>query len=58
MQTFLFMSGSSHVQSVLIGSKYRNCHRTLDVYLLLAVQFGQIISKLNYALITYKLASP
>ena len=26
------MSGSSHIQSVLIGDKYRNCCRTLDVY--------------------------
>ena len=25
MQTFLFMSGSSHIQSILIGVEYRNC---------------------------------
>ena len=30
-----FMSGSTHIQSVLIDAKYRNCRGTLDVYLLL-----------------------
>ena len=30
------MSGSSHIRSVLIGIEYRNCHQTLDVYLLFA----------------------
>ena len=41
------MSGSSHIPSVLIGVEYRNCHRTLDVYLLFAILLGQIKSKLN-----------
>ena len=36
------MSGSLHIQSVLIGVKYKNCHQTLDVYLLFAILFGQI----------------
>ena len=54
MQTFLFMSGSSHIQSVLIGVEYRNCRRTLDVYLLFPFLLVQIISKLNYRLVTYK----
>ena len=44
------MSGSSHIGSVLIGVKYGNCHRTLDVYLLFAILLGQIKSKLNYKL--------
>jgi hypothetical protein len=52
------MSGSSHIQSVLIGVKYRNCRRTLDVYLLFAILLGQIKLKLNYRLVTYKQASP
>ena len=52
------MSGSSHIQSVLIGVEYRNCRPTLDVYLLFAILLGQIKSKLNYRLVTYKLASP
>ena len=29
---FLFMRGSSHIRSVLIGVEYRNFRRTLDVY--------------------------
>ena len=37
-----FMSGSSHIQSVLIGVKYRNWRRTLDVYLLFAILLGKI----------------
>ena len=41
MQTFLFMSGSSHIQSILIGVEYRNSHRTLDVYLFFAILLGQ-----------------
>lgn len=49
------MTGSSHIQSVLIGVEYRNCCRTLDVYLLFALLLGQIKSKLNYRLVTYKL---
>ena len=31
------MSGSSHIQSVLIGIEYRNCCQTLDVYLRFAI---------------------
>ena len=57
MQTFLFMSGSSHIQSVVIGVEYQNCHQTLDVYSLFAILLGQIKSKVNYRLVTYKLAS-
>ena len=52
------MCGSCHIQSVLIGIKYRNYRRTLGVYLLFAILLGQIKSKLNYRLLTYKLASP
>ena len=55
---WIIMSGSSHIQSVLIGVEYRNCRRTLNVYLLFAILLGQIKSKLNYRLVTYKLASP
>ena len=51
------MSGSSHIQSVLIGVEYRNCCPTLDAYLLFAILLGQIKSKLNYRLVTYNLAS-
>ena len=40
------MSGSSHIRRVLIGVEYRNCHLTLDVYLLFAIWMGQIQSKL------------
>ena len=36
------MSGSSHIRSVLIGIKYRNCRWTLDVYLHFAILLGQI----------------
>ena len=57
IQRFL-MSSSSHIQGVLIGVKYRNCRRTLDVYLLFAILLGQIKLKLNYRLVTYKLTSP
>ena len=52
------MSGSSHIRIVLIGIKYRNCCRTLGVYLLFAILLGYIESKLNYRSVTYKLASP
>ena len=48
------MSGSSHIQSVPIGVEYRNCCRTLEVYLLFAILLGQIKSKLNYLLVNYK----
>ena len=51
------MSGSSHIQSVVIGVEYRNCRRTLDVYLLFAIWTGQIQSKLIYIFLTYGLAS-
>ena len=54
------MFGSSHIQSVLIGVEYRNCHRTLDVYLLSTSWMGQIQSKLIYILlvefVSYKTA--
>ena len=36
------MRGSPHVQSFLIGVKYQNRHRSLDVYLLVAVSIAQI----------------
>ena len=52
------MSGSSHIPSVLIGVEYRKCRQTLDVYLLFAILLGQIKSKLNHRLVTYKLTSP
>ena len=52
-----FMSGSSHIWSVMIGAKYWNCCGTMDVYLLFAILLGQIQSKLNYRLVTYKLTS-
>jgi hypothetical protein len=51
------MSGSSHIPSVLIGVKYRNCRRSLDVYLLFAIWMWQIQSKLIYIFVTYELAS-
>ena len=40
------MSGSSNIQSVLIGIEYQNCRQTLDAYLLFAIWMGQIQSKL------------
>ena len=49
---FELMSGSSHIQSVLIGIKYRNCCRTLDVFLRFAIWIGQIPSKLLNGLVT------
>ena len=52
------MTGSSHIQSVLVGVKYQNCCQTLDVYLLFAILLGQIKSKLNYRLVTYKFEIP
>ena len=51
------MSGSSHIQSVLIGVEYINCRRILDVYLLFVIWMGQIQSKLIYIFVTYGLAS-
>ena len=47
-----FLSGSSHIRSVLVGVKYKNCRRTLDVYLHFAILLGQIKSKLNYKLVS------
>ena len=52
-----FMSGSSHIQSVILGVEYRNCRRTLDIYLPFAIWMGQIQSKLIYIFVTYALAS-
>ena len=46
------MHGSSHIQSVLVGVKYQNCRRTLDVYLRFAIWIGQIQSKLLNGLVT------
>ena len=46
------------ISFVLIGVEYRNYCQTLDVYLLFAILLRQIKSKLNYRLVTYKLASP
>ena len=34
---FSLVSSSFHIQSVVIGVKYRNCCGTLDVYLLFAI---------------------
>ena len=50
------MHGSSHIQSILIGIEYRNCPRTLDVYLPFAIWMGEIQSKLIYISVTYGLA--
>ena len=44
VNNFSFMSGSSHMRSVLIGVEYRKCSRTLDAYLLFAIWMGQIHS--------------
>ena len=52
------MSGSSHIQRILIGVEYRNWRQNLVAYLLVPTLLGQIKSKLNYRLVTYKLASP
>ena len=52
------MSGSSYIQSVLIGVEYQNCHQTLDVYLPFAILLRQIKSEMNYRRVTYELASP
>ena len=43
------MSGSSYIRSALIVVEYRNCRRTLNVYLLFAILLGQIKLKLNYS---------
>ena len=57
-QEFDLRCGSCHIPSVLIGVKYYYFLRILDVYLLFAILLGQIKSKLNYRLVTYKWASP
>ena len=54
---FSLVSSSSHIQSVVIGVKCRNCCRTLDVYLLFAFWMGPRQSKLIYIFVTYGLAS-
>ena len=51
------MSGSSHIQSVLIGVEYKNCHQTFVVYLLFAIWMEQIQSKLINMFVTYELDS-
>ena len=57
MRLVTFMSGSSHIRSILIGVEYQNCRRTLDVYLLFAMWMRQIQLKLIYIFVTYGLAS-
>ena len=52
-ESFSLLRGSSHIRSVLIGIEYRNCRRTLDVYLLIAIWIGQIQSKLIHKFVTY-----
>ena len=52
------MSGSSHIQSALIGVKYRSCTQTLNVYLLVAILIEQIQSKPISKLVTYIPSSP
>ena len=51
------MSGSSHIRGVLIDVEYRNCPKTLDVYLLFAICMGQIQSKLICTFVHYGLVS-
>ena len=53
-----FMSGSSHIRSVLISIEYRNCYQTLEVYLLFAILHGQMKSKEKDRHVTYKPAYP
>ena len=52
------MRGPSHIRSVVIGIEYQNCGQNVGVYLLFPIPLGQIKSKLNYRLVTYKLANP
>ena len=52
----LLLSGSSHIETVLIGVGYRNCLRTLDDYVHFAIWMGQIQSKLMHLIVTYGLA--
>ena len=54
---FFLKYGSCHIQNLLIGVEYRNCRRTLDVYLLFGIWVGQIQAKLIYTFVTYGLAS-
>ena len=51
------MSGSSHIQSVLVGIEYQNYGQTLDVHLIFAIWMGQIQLKLIYIFVTYGPAS-
>ena len=44
------MSGSIHIQSVLIGVEYQNCYQALDVYLVFTILLWQIKPRLNYRL--------
>ena len=53
----LFLCGSCHISSFLIGVEYWNCRQPLDVYLLFAIWIGQIQSKLIYICVSYELAS-
>ena len=46
------MRGSSHIRSVLIGVKYQNWRRLVDVYLRFAIWIGQIQSTLLNGLVT------
>ena len=48
-QVCIFMYGSSRIRSILIGIKYQNGCKTLDVYLFFAIWMGQIQSKLIYS---------
>ena len=41
----------------LIGVKFRNCPRILDVYLVFAIWMGQIQSKLIYIFVNYGMAN-
>ena len=50
------MSGSSHIESVLISVEYRNYCQTLDAYLRFAIWRGQIQSELLKICVTYELA--
>ena len=51
------MCGSCQIRNALISVEYRNCCRTLDVYLLFAIWMGQNQSKRIYKFVTYGLAS-
>ena len=49
------MRGSSHIISVLIGVKYRNCCQTLVVYLRFAIWIRQFQTKLLNGLVINRL---